>query len=152
MDNKALQLAEPLLTSSDSPSGVPGGFITDFVNRFENDGLADVCSSCVCVDFIVYTSVFPPSTAFSSLLCHSVVWHIRASAVFIFCLVKSFIKLFILHTSTAFGSPTAAHTCAGRAGEGHAPVLNSRPLHRASTGACMCPGNGRGGGEPLALF
>lgn len=58
MNNKALQLVEPLLTSSDSPSGVPAGFITDFVNRYEHDGLADVCNSCV-FDYIDFTPCLP---------------------------------------------------------------------------------------------
>lgn len=49
---------EPLLTSSDSPSGVPAGFITDFVNRYEHDGLADVCNSCV-FDYIDFTPCLP---------------------------------------------------------------------------------------------
>jgi hypothetical protein len=42
--NKALQLVEPLLHSQDAPDGIPPGFLNDFVARFENDGLPEVCA------------------------------------------------------------------------------------------------------------
>ena len=37
-----MQLVEPLLQPSDSPLGVPPGYIEDLVNRFAEDGLAEV--------------------------------------------------------------------------------------------------------------
>jgi hypothetical protein len=43
--NKAMQLVEPLLHSQDAPDGLPPGFLNDFVARFENDGLSEVCAA-----------------------------------------------------------------------------------------------------------